>query len=64
MVFSSSDINKGRKDFLSDLYVLVVFGFDLEIRLRMNTHRAKERCVFAYDNMSAVAALPYHVAVS
>lgn len=42
---------------------LVIFSLYLEICLRMCTDRANLRGFPAYADMSAVGALPYHVAV-
>lgn len=43
---------------------LIVFRFDLEIRLRVITYRANLRRVFSNMDVSAIRALPNRIAVS
>lgn len=45
------------------LKILIILSLDVEVGLRMITYRANFRSLLANHDMSAVSALPDHVAV-
>ena len=47
-----------------DCYLLVVLSLNLEVSLRMNTYWAYLRSLLAYVDVTAVRALPDHIAVA
>ena len=51
-------------ELFSALYKSVVLANKLKISLWMCTYRANTRCLLANNNVSAVSALPDHLAIS